>query len=55
MDINNFLNPADKTIQDDPDKINEYILAQFEPDIEKESDKELEIFLEYLFLNQSKL
>ncbi|ODQ69189.1 hypothetical protein LIPSTDRAFT_76436 [Lipomyces starkeyi NRRL Y-11557] len=43
MDINNFLNPADETVQDDLEHIDEQILAQFGPEIEEESDEEIEV------------
>jgi hypothetical protein len=42
MDIQNFLNPVEEVIQDSPEQLEEHILAQFEPEVEQESDEEIE-------------
>jgi hypothetical protein len=43
MDIAQFLNPTDEIIEDSIEQLDEQVLALFGPEIEAESDKELEI------------
>ena len=43
MDINNFLNPAEESVQDDIDQVEQQIIAQFEPNDQESEEEELEI------------
>jgi len=42
MDINQFLNLTDENIEDSLEELDENILAKYDPDIEAESDEEVE-------------
>ena len=42
MDIQNFLSPAEETVQDSLEQIEEQILAQFQPEVEQETDEDIE-------------
>lgn len=42
MDIQTFLNPEEEAVRDTESEIDERILAQFEPEVEAESDEEVE-------------
>jgi hypothetical protein len=42
MDIQQFLNPADEAIDDSLDQLDSQVLAAFEPEVEDDSDEELE-------------
>ena len=43
MDIKAFLNPKEEAVQDTPDDIESQVLAQYMPEIEEDSEEELEI------------
>ena len=43
MDIKAFLNPKEEAVQDTPDDIESQVLAQYMPEIKKDSEEELEI------------
>ena len=43
MDIKAFLNPKEEAIQNTPDDIESQVLAQYMPEIKKDSEEELEI------------
>lgn len=43
MDIQQFLNPVDEEVKDSLEQIDEQILAQYGPEIEMESDEEIEL------------
>ena len=43
MDIKTFLNPKEEAVQDTPDDIESQVLAQYMPEIKKDSEEELEI------------
>ncbi|KAF4227133.1 hypothetical protein CNMCM8980_007764 [Aspergillus fumigatiaffinis] len=52
MDIDTFLNPAEEAIQDTPEDIESQILAQYGPELDDDSEEELEI-LPQISLNQA--
>lgn len=43
MDIRTFLNPVEEVVQDSPENIESQVLAQYMPEIEEDSEEELEI------------
>lgn len=43
MDIDQFLNPIDEVVEDSIEQLDDQILAQFGPEIEAESDEEIEV------------
>ena len=43
MDIKTFLNPIEETVQDTPDDIENQVLAQYMPEVEEDSEEELDI------------
>ena len=43
MDIRTFLNPVEEVVQDTPENIESQVLAQYMPEIEEDSEEELEI------------
>jgi hypothetical protein len=43
MDIDTFLNPAEEAVQDTPDDIDSQVLAQYGPELDDDSEGELEI------------
>lgn len=43
MDIDTFLNPAEEAVQDTPEDIESQILAQYGPELDDDSEEELEI------------
>ena len=43
MDIKTFLNPIEETVQDTPDDIKNQVLAQYMPEVEEDSEEELDI------------
>ena len=43
MDILQFLNPADENIEDSFEELDAQILAKYAPEIDAESDEEVEI------------
>lgn len=43
MDIRAFLNPKEESVQDSLDDVDNQILAQYMPEIEEDSDEEIEI------------
>jgi hypothetical protein len=43
MDIDIFLNPVEEAVQDTPEDIESQILAQYGPELDDDSEEELEI------------
>ena len=43
MDTSDFLNPLEEAVQDTVEDLDRQVLARFEPEIEAESDEELEV------------
>ena len=53
MDINQFLNLVEETIEDSLDHINKQILAKYGKDIEAESNEEDEVCIKYPIMRTS--